>query len=315
MRKGLLLALFALLCFSTGNAQEKENPFKVIRIDSVYFSNYHLLTESMGLKVNDSSDDKFRLGLIGYNMLIRSSEVVDKDAELPEDCGIYFSLVDETGNKIEYQSFDATSLLKKAKLLKLKNSGVSVSQLIFRGGEYNGVLSFPAIDYELHHNFTIYDDAIIRNYIGTEYEEKVDTTFRFFFYSGYPYDKSKFTGEEWAKCSVYSLDENKVPTLLSEKEINLTFKDATTETVELVDTLTMKVENAELGDYMVKLESNWTDNGNQEFYYTVLSSATAIRSIEDERVEESYTTLSGVKVAAPKSPGIYIRGKKKIVVK
>ena len=121
MRKGVLLALFALLCFSTGNAQEKENPFKVIRIDSVYFSIYHLLTESMGLKVNDSGDDKFRLGIIGYNMLIRSSEVVDKDAELPEDCGIYFSLVDETGNKIEYPSFDATSLLKKAKLLKIKN--------------------------------------------------------------------------------------------------------------------------------------------------------------------------------------------------
>lgn len=315
MRKGLLLAMFALLCFSTVKAQEKENPYKVLRIDTVYFDNNYLLTESMGLQGNDSGDDKFRLGFIGCNMLIKSSDVVDDEAELPEDCGVYFWLVDETGNKTDFPSHDATNTLKKAKILELKRAQIGIGKVICRGGEFDGVLTFPALDYESHHKIAIYDEPIIRNYICSEYREKVDTTFHFYFYSGYPYDKSKFTGDEWAKCSVYSLDENKVPTLLSEKEIKLSFKDATTETLELVDTLTMKVENAELGDYMVKLESNWTDNGNQEFYYTVLPEATAIRSIEDESEDEQFTTLSGVRVSAPKAPGIYIRGKKKILVK
>ena len=187
--------------------------------------------------------------------------------------------------------------------------------MISRGGEFDGVLTFPAIDYESHHKFTIYDEPIIRNYLGSKYIEKVDTTFNFYFYSGYPYDKTTFTGDEWAKCSVYSIDENKVPTLLSEKEINISFKDATTETIELVDTLTMKVENAEVGDYMVKLESNWTDNGNQEFYYTVLPATTAIRSIEDKNEEDQLTTLSGVRISTPKASGIYICGKKKYLIK
>lgn len=315
MKKNLLLALLTLLCFCMGNAQEKDNPFKVITIDSVYFGCNYLLTESMGLQGNDSGDDKFRLGLIDCRMLLRSNDVVDNDAELPKDCGIYFCLVDETENKIDYPSHDATNTLKNAMIIKIKKAQLSIGRVISRGGEFDGVLTFPAIDYESHHKFTIYDEPIIRNYLGSKYIEKVDTTFNFYFYSGYPYDKTTFTGDEWAKCSVYSIDENKVPTLLSEKEINISFKDATTETIELVDTLTMKVENAEVGDYMVKLESNWTDNGNQEFYYTVLPATTAIRSIEDKNEEDQLTTLSGVRISTPKASGIYICGKKKYLIK
>ncbi|MGM9699503.1 MAG: hypothetical protein ACI3Y0_12820 [Prevotella sp.] len=315
MKKSFLLALFTLLCFSMGNAQENENPFKVIRIDSVGFRSLNLLTDKMQPGPDASDGDKLELGILYCDMIMKSSGKVDSGAELPADCNIYFSLSDETGNKLDYIPSDAKNVLKKAQISTLRKLGHSMSTLLFRGGNYDGLLSFPAIDYESHHKITIYDDPIIRRHLGSEYCEKVDTTFNFYFYSGYPYDKTTFTGDEWAKCSVYSIDENKVPTLLSEKEIKISFKDATTETIELVDTLTMKVENAEVGDYMVKLESNWTDNGNQEFYYTVVSSPTAIRSIEDKSEEEQPTTLSGVRISIPKASGIYICGKRKFLIK
>ncbi|MGN1262958.1 MAG: hypothetical protein ACI4TW_02885 [Prevotella sp.] len=112
------------------------------------------------------------------------------------------------------------------------------------------------------------------------------------------------------------MDDNEQLTKVSENKINLTFKQRFNEKKAVVDSLIVNIPTDKVGKYLMRLESNW-EPANRDKQFEIYDPATGINhTTRDTRdSNNNYTTLTGTKVKHPTAPGIYVRGKKKVIVK
>lgn len=314
MKKNLLLIL-ATMTALCGRAQEgnADNIFSIIKFDSITFKTILCYDENMGKYYNESP--RIQAGSIKYCSYFSSEDCLPIGFTMPDDPNAYFSMTDVEGISTEFPSDNFSDYLTK---LQYGNGHhfTGIDTHLLTGGKYRWNYSIPFLGMKMEDTLTVYDVPCMHTCVLSKYKLNKDTEDAISYNTGYPYEDT-FTGEEWAKCTIYAVDSiNGQLTKLSENKIELTFKKRYNVNKAVVDTLLVTMPTGKVGKYLMRLESNW-EPGNRDMYFEVYDPDTGIsRTTRDKRdSSEKYTMLYGTRTDRPATPGIYIRGKKKVIVK
>lgn len=246
-----------------------------------------------------------------------------KTLEIPNNTTATFTLTNKYGEIYHQEERDIKSFFEKAvRGFSKKTTGTySTTITIIRGGQYTFQLNLDVLNYKETR------DLIINGYAGFDFWDKKtincgkDTVLRVTCNTGYPYDFSSLNGDEFAKATVYRVNDDNTETELHSHEISLSFKQANQPLMAQIDTLDIGFEKPEVGTYRVHLESNWKGLKERSAIITVVDpSATGINvykvdSTDGRNNDENTYTLNGMKVAkgAKQPKGIYIRKGRKYI--
>ncbi|MBQ7414443.1 MAG: hypothetical protein IJV09_03325 [Prevotella sp.] len=270
--------------------------------------------------------DSLLVGIESFTFVMNSIESTSslwKELELPENTLAKLSVTNLYKDFQWEGKHDLIEIFKRAKtgLVKKFNIVRNFPFLIGCGGEYECILDINALNYKETKNLTIYGTA------GFDFKDDKtincgkDTVLRVTCNTGYPYDYSSLKGDEYAKATVYRINDDDTETELHSHEISLPFKQANQPLMAQIDTLYIGFEKPEVGKYRVHLESNWEGLKERSAIITVVDpSATGVNAYEVDSTDgrnkdENTYTLNGVKVGkgAKQPKGIYIRKGRKYI--
>lgn len=244
-----------------------------------------------------------------------------KELEIPEDTLAKISLIDMYGGIQAKGDANLKRVFERAKRFKKSTSTLSFAFLMGRGGEYDCTIDINILNFKETRHLQINGAA------GFDFLENKtincgkDTVLRVTCNTGYPYDYSSLKGDEYAKATVYRINDDDTETELHSHEISLPFKQANQPLMAQIDTLYIGFEKPEVGKYRVHLESNWEGLKERSAIITVVDpSATGVNAYEVDSTDgrnkdENTYTLNGVKVGkgAKQPKGIYIRKGRKYI--
>ena len=163
-------------------------------------------------------------------------------------------------------------------------------------------------------DLTIYDDPGIHVVGDTILASGTNLNLELELNTGYPYDPGQFTGNEQARATLYSVEDDGTLAEQSVAKWKLDFDDRNPDKA-LVSTQTL-TDNIADGHYILRIESDWTALGTRDV--NLLVGTTGINDVSKSptAVKGPYTDLQGRRhVVPPTRKGIYIRNNRKVLVK
>ena len=291
------------------------------------------VTQTTNAKGQDYSDrgtikDSLLVGYESFAYTMSSNESTFslwKELELPESTLAKLSITNMYRDFQWEGTDDVKTMFEKARrgFSKKISHGGGFNFDIKRGGEYECVLDINAINYKETRNLTFYGTAGFDFWGKKTINCGKDTVLRVTCNTGYPYDYSSLNGDEYAKATVYRINDDDTETELHSHEISLPFKQANQPLMAQIDTLFIGFEKPEVGKYRVHLESNWEGLKERSAIITVVDpSATGINAYKVDAADgrnndENTYTFNGMKVGkgAKQPKGIYIRKGRKYINK
>lgn len=244
-----------------------------------------------------------------------------KELEIPEDTLAKISMIDMYGAIHAKGDGNLKRVFQRAKFVNKTASKITIAFLMARGGEYDCTIDINIFNFKETKHLQINGAAGFDFLDNKTINCGKDTVLSVTCNTGYPYDYSSLKGDEYARATVYRINDDDTETELHSHEINLPFKQANQPLIAQVDTLYIGFEKPEVGKYRVLLESNWEGLKERSAIITVVDpSATGINvfkadSTNGRNDDENTYTLNGMKVGkGTKQPkGIYIRKGRKYI--
>lgn len=332
MMKRYFMTLVAIVC-STMATQAQSSWADCATVQKVVFRNQWRFTQDYDVvdnpyngEVDNPWKDSLSVGIVSIEIWLLADEStysLRKGLEIPNNTFATFSLTNIYGEMHHNGESDLKSFYDKAVrgFAKKINQTANTVINVIRGGQYTFQVDIEALNYKETRNLIINGSA------GFDFCDKKtincgkDTVLRVTCNTGYPYDYSSLNGDEYAKATVYRINDDDTETELHSHEISLPFKQANQPLMAQIDTLFIGFEKPEVGKYRVHLESNWEGLKERSAIITVIDpSATGINvfkadSTNGRNDEENTYTLNGMKVGkGTKQPkGIYIRKGRKYI--
>ena len=223
--------------------------------------------------------NELRAGVINYKWGVRAGKKKN-DAVIiaPEKANIDITLTDAYGREA-FRRVDSeiiTGIFKTMKMSRMEIAdAIPLRVQVFRGGQYNLSWNIPYFSQYNDSTIIIKDDPSVRLLFGEEMNiVGHDIDMWAFYNTGYPFDMTKFSGTEQAKITLFSVtpDEqgNAVFNELTSSSKILNLYHSNEPLVAAMDSLELKYEKPEPGEYLLKMTSECElPNANREFSFSV----------------------------------------------
>lgn len=186
-----------------------------------------------------------------------SSYSLRKTLEIPENSLVKNTMTDMYG---EVQAESQKDLTAKFKLYQVVNKISAHNAITFdmhRGGKYECLLNIESLNFKETKTVVIYGapgidvSGLDTNTSGQDVNLEVECN------TGYPYDYSSLLGNEYAKLTIYKVNEDKTETEILSNEVELPFKKANKPLVAQIEKFSVTMKKPDAGTYRLHLESNW----------------------------------------------------------
>ena len=186
-----------------------------------------------------------------------SSLSLRKTLEFPENSLAKFTVTDMYGEVQAEEQLNLTSLFRNLKLVNKISKQQILSFSMHRGGQYKYLLNIESLNFKEAQTIVFYGASGFDFKGLTDITSENEVSLEVECNTGYPYDYSSLLGNEYAKATVYKVNEDKTETEILSNEIELPFKKANKPLVAQIETLSIKMNKPDAGTYRLHLESNW----------------------------------------------------------
>lgn len=233
--------------------------------DCFNVSNMNLQTaEAYGrdFKTRDFGKDSLLTGVehFGYNVSTDETTFeLRKTLEIPENTMAKLTLIDKYGEVQGGSQHDLNrnSIFGRSKFTKKVTASPFLSFTMHRGGEYECLLDIECLNFKESQTVVIYGasgfDILGLEAIAAGEDVKLEVECN----TGYPYDYNSLLGNEYAKVTVYKVNDDNTETEVLSNKIELPFKQANKPLVAQIATLPITMEKPNPGTYRLHFESNW----------------------------------------------------------
>ena len=140
---------------------------------------------------------------------------------------------------------------------------------LHRGGVYLFKSLFDFLGTDKTDSLTVYDDPTIRVTGATTVKTGQDINLLSYFNTGYPFDINSLTGEEHADVMVYKMVTDTTGIEVLKKRIPLHLKDEAHPLLAGIDSIALRLEKPEIGEYRLRFETNWEPIGSRDIRLSV----------------------------------------------
>lgn len=265
-----LKTLAAILCcavITTGNMQAQDDGKLDITITqgkkmtiSLYGDNNRIDSKKF------YQGEELHTGKIsaGVNIVIENN--TGGVVEPPANLFFHFSFTDPYG-RVPFLKESYNELLALFKSLKhsdYSEERYNIVRFICRGGQYVYRTYIPGIDYNYEETLEVKDEPSARvRYENIKVGSNIEVNT--FYNTGYPYDVNQFNGSEKATLRLFALGKDdqgnpkETEVVMTEKPLRLYRPDQPL--VAALDSMILTYCDPEPGQYRLKMESNWTQEG------------------------------------------------------
>lgn len=266
MKKLLMAAFFCYSIIPTGNIQAQEEGKLNITITQVKKTTRYLYGDKNIIDTQTPYEGEgLRAGLIEVIIKMALDNETDGDVVAPANQLFHVSFTDPYGRvPFQKESNEIIELFEKLMVMDFCDEYNSTTRELCRGGQYVYRNYIPGFDYNYEESVEVKDKPSARvRYnsvnVGTNIEVKT------FYNTGYPYDVNQFNGSEKATLRLFVLGKDdqgnpkETEVVMTEKPLRLYRPDQPL--VAALDSMTLTYCDPEPGQYRLKMESNWTQEG------------------------------------------------------
>lgn len=293
--KKYLLTFAAVVC-STMTAQAQTPDLRqFFSIDSLSFITIAKFTQDFAIE--DYTGEKKYAGMQSIFCEIKEPLIPELDGKtvitIPDiqldTLTALFTLEDKYGREHFRANFSSEVLDQVNEYLEFESgywgpdSSPYMSSFSFeRGGEYIFRTQFDFIGFDKQETITIYDEPSLRVIPDPVVRIGEDADIMAYFNTGYPYDINSLTGEEYAKVTIYKQLTDSTAAELFTQQYPLHLKDEAHPLVAGIDSLQLKFEKPELGDYLIRIETNWDAVETRDLFVSVQDTLRATVSLDKQ---------------------------------
>jgi hypothetical protein len=182
----------------------------------------------------------------------------DKAYDIPDDVDMYIRLKDCYGNLLSESHKDVYGTLASIAFTDVDFTALSLKCFVEQGGEYVFECGIPWLGIEHSKEITLVDEPTVRFQDMVQLKTGSDLNGRVLFNTGYPYDRSRLTGQEKAVWRLrYQAPNSKDSVDLDKGEMALTFDNSKQPRLAAIDTLKIFREKPALGQYFFEVKTDW----------------------------------------------------------
>ncbi len=285
--KLLATAVSCVLAVNTAGAQDTDVK-RFFRIDDYVLKTFQRYT--VDFNVANYTGDDYRAGMqtMAYTFV-----GVETDEDIPrthlDNLTALFTLTDKYGR--EYVRLDNSEVILSEVNDYLEYSAGNQEEsttpcmLTFsfaRGGEYTVRNYFDFMDYDKSGTITIKDDPSLRILATTVVKTGSDVSLQAYYNTGYPFDINSLTGQEQAKVTLYKRIDKSTVAEVYAKQFPLNLKDEAHPLVAGIDSLALLFEKPEVGEYTIRLESDWDAIATRDVRMSVEDTLRATVSLDKQ---------------------------------
>lgn len=268
--KKIMMTLAAVLCCAiipTGNIQAQEEGKLNITITQGEKTTTGLYNDNNFIDSHTPSEGEgLRAGVVNVNINMIIDNETDGDVVAPANQLFHVSFTDPYGRVpfLNESNVIISELFGSLKFEDYVDERCHIANVICRGGQYVYRNIIPGFDYNYEETVEVKDEASARvRYksvnVGSDIEVKT------FYNTGYPYDMKLFNGSEKATLRLFALSKDdqgnpkETEVVMTEKPLRLYRPDQPL--VAALDSMKLTYCDPEPGQYRLKMESNWTQEG------------------------------------------------------
>lgn len=295
MMKKYLLTIAAIVCDAMGVEAQTPDLRQFFSIDTVNFMTVAKYTHDFAIE--DYTGENMQAGMQSISCELKGAYIPDTEGEptikIPDirldTLTALFTLQDTYGREHFRSNLSGEVLHEVNDYLAFEAGYYGESSFPFligfsfaRGGEYIFRSQFDFIGFDKQEAVTIYDDPSLCVIPDPVVRIGEDADIMAYFNTGYPYDINSLTGEEYAKVNIYKqLTDSTVAELLAQ-QYPLHLKDESHPLVAGIDSLQLKLEKPELGDYLIRIESSWDAIETRDLFVSVQDTLRATVTLDKQ---------------------------------
>ena len=267
MKKNLM-TLAAVLCCAiipVGNIQAQDVGKLNFTITQGEKTTYYTYGDDNALDTPYQGGE-LHTGVINVTVKIEANNEAGQDVVMPANPLYHVSFTDPYGRRpLLYESNDdITNIFDFLKYSDYVKEDMTSGRSVCRGGQYVYRNYIPGLDYNYEETIEVKDEPSARvryNSVNVGNDIEVKT----FYNTGYPYDVNQFNGSEKATLRLFALvknengDSTETEVIMTEKPLRLYRPDQPL--VAALDSMKLTYCDPEPGEYHLKMESNWTQEG------------------------------------------------------
>ena len=210
--------------------------------------------------------EELRAGAINVNINMKIDNETDGDVVAPANQLFHISFTDPYG-RVPFQEVTDDIISKLFQDLKFVDNTEErhhVIKEICRGGQYVYRNYIPGLDYNYEETVEVKDKPSARvRYESVNVGRNIEV--KTYYNTGYPYDVNQFNGSEKATLRLFALGKDdqgnpkETEVVMTEKPLRLYRPDQPL--VAAFDSMKLTYCDPEPGQYHLKMESNWTQEG------------------------------------------------------
>ena len=210
--------------------------------------------------------EELRAGAINVNINMKIDNETDGDVVAPANQLFHISFTDPYG-RVPFQEVTDDIISKLFQDLKFVDNTEErhhVIKEICRGGQYVYRNYIPGLDYNYEETVEVKDKPSARvRYESVNVGRNIEV--KTYYNTGYPYDVNQFNGSEKATLRLFALGKDdqgnpkETEVVMTEKPLRLYRPDQPL--VAAFDSMKLTYCDPEPGQYRLKMESNWTQEG------------------------------------------------------
>lgn len=295
MIKKYFMTLAAIVCGTMATQAQTPDLSQFFSIDTVNFITVAKYTHDFAIE--DYAGEKMRAGMQSISCELKGAYIPDTGGEstvkIPDiqldTLTALFTLQDMYGRQ-HFRSNLSDDILHEVNNYLAFEAGYwgqssnpyTIGFSFARGGEYILRSQFDFIAFDKQKAVTIYDEPSLRIVHDPVVKIGEDADITAFFNTGYPYDINSLTGEEYAKVTIYKQLTDSTVAELFVQQYPLHLKDEAHPLVAGIDSLQLKLEKPELGNYLIRIESSWDAIETRDLFVSVQDTLRATVTLDKQ---------------------------------
>ena len=293
--KKYLLTIAAIVWGAMGVQAQTPDLSQIFSIDTVNLITVAKYTHDFAIE--DYTGEKMQAGMQSISCELKGAYIPDTEGEptvkIPDiqldTLTALFTLQDTYGREHFRSNLSGEVLYEVNNYLAFEagywggsSNPYMIAFSFARGGEYILRSQFDFIGFDKQKEVTIYDEPSLRVIPDPVVRIGEDADITAYFNTGYPYDINSLTGEEYAKVTIYKQLTDSTVAELFAQQYPLHLKDEAHPLVAGIDSLELKLEKPDLGNYLIRIESSWDAIETRDLFVSVQDTLRATVTLDKQ---------------------------------
>lgn len=227
------------------------------------YCSYTLATFTPGSFEPDTrvwDEHKRTTGILSMQCAIGSYKCKEQLA-IPDNPNIEAYVITADNDTVSAQGLSLVGILKLAHMSKVSAKLFQFDYELSRPGRYKTVFYCPMTGFKHEETNDWTEGPSLRCRTKEKYNIGKPVQITGYISTGYPYNQEDISGDEWAKYTLYSVDDddNRTEITSETKNIGKAMKNNEKSFMAGMDSITTNFEGLDFGHYILKMESNWHD--------------------------------------------------------